>query len=167
MLLTASIISVGDHDLVRPVLEELGVGIVFLRVKVKPGKSLAFGTKGGKMVFMLPGNPVSGMLTFEEFVAPALLKMMGHRQTVKPLFPAVLQSELRKKAGHTHLVRVRLEYSGGKYLAWSAGRQNTGLLNTMLQANALAVLPADRDFFAAGEEIQIHLLDGAVGMTAL
>jgi molybdopterin molybdotransferase len=79
----------------------------------------------------------------------------------------VLQSDLKKKAGQTHLVRVRLEYSGGKYLAWSAGKQDTGLLKTMLRANALAVLPADRESFAAGEEIQVHLLDGTVGMTAL
>lgn len=157
----------GDRDLVREVLEKLGVEIVFWRVKVKPGKALAFGRKQGRLVFALPGNPVSAMLTFEEFVAPALLKMMGHGHTVKPLFPAVLQSELKKKAGQTHLVRVRLEYLGGKYLAWSAGKQDTGLLKTMLQANALAVLPEDRETFAAGEEIQVHLLDGSVGMTAL
>ncbi len=167
VLITSAGVSMGDRDLVREVLDELGVEIVFWRVKVKPGKGLAFGRRGGTLVFALPGNPVSAMLTFEEFVAPALLKMMGHRQTVKPLFPAVLQSDLKKKAGQTHLVRVKLEYFGGKYLAWSAGKQDTGLLKTLLQANAVAVLPADRDFFAAGEEIQVHLLDGSVGMTAL
>jgi molybdopterin molybdotransferase len=167
VLITSAGVSVGDRDLVREVLDELAVEIIFWRVKVKPGKALAFGRKKGTLVFALPGNPVSAMLTFEEFVAPALLKMMGHGQTVKPLFPAVLQSELKKKAGQTHLVRVRLEYSGGKYLAWSAGKQDTGLLKTMLRANALAVLPADRESFAAGEEIQVHLLDGTVGMTAL
>ena len=167
VLITSAGVSMGDRDLVREVLEKLDVEIVFWRVKVKPGKALAFGRKKGRLIFALPGNPVSAMLTFEEFVAPALLKMMGHGQTVKPLFPAVLQSELKKKAGQTHLVRVRLEYMGGKYLAWSAGKQDTGLLKTMLQANALAVLPADRETFAAGEEIQVHLLDGSVGMTAL
>jgi molybdopterin molybdotransferase len=107
------------------------------------------------------------MLTFEEFAAPALLKMMGHRRTVKPLLPAVLQSEMKKKTGETQLMRVRLEYSGGKYLAWSAGKQDTGRLKTLLQANALAVLPAEREFFAAGEEIQVHLLDASVGMSSL
>ncbi len=167
VLITCAGVSMGDRDLVREVLDELGVEIVFWRVKVKPGKALAFGKKEDTLVFALPGNPVSAMLTFEEFVAPALLRMMGHRQTVKPLFPAVLQSDLQKKKGQTHLIRVWLEYSGGKYLAWSAGKQDTGLLKTLLLANALAVLPADRDFFAAGEEIQVHLLDGTVGMTAL
>ncbi len=166
VLITSAGVSVGDRDFVREILDELGVEIVFWRVKVKPGKALAFGRRKETLVFALPGNPVSSMLTFEEFVAPALLKMMGHKQTVKPLFPAVLQGGLTKKTGQIHLARVRLEYSGGKYLAWSAGNQDTGRMKTLLQTNALAVLPADRDFFAAGEEIQVHLLDGAVGMTA-
>ncbi len=166
VLITSAGVSVGDRDCVREVLHELGVEIVFWRVKVKPGKALAFGRRKETLVFALPGNPVSSMLTFEEFVAPALLKMMGHKQTMKPLFPAVLQSDLTKRAGQIHLARVRLEYSGGKYLAWSAGNQDTGRMKTLLQTNALAVLPADRDFFAAGEEIQVHLLDGVVGMRA-
>ncbi|HVJ06183.1 MAG TPA: gephyrin-like molybdotransferase Glp [Candidatus Saccharimonadales bacterium] len=165
VLITSAGVSVGDRDLVREVLESLGVEIVFWRVKVKPGKSMAFGRKDGKFVFALPGNPVSGMLTFEEFVAPALLKMMGHRKTLKPLFPAVLQGALKKKAGQIHLVRVRLEYIDGKYLAWSAGKQDSGRMKTLLQANGLAVLPEDRDSFATGEEIQVHLLDETVGMT--
>jgi len=166
-LITSAGVSVGDHDLVKKVLEELGVEIVFWRVKVKPGKAMAFGKREGKPVFALPGNPVSSTLTFEEFVAPALLKMMGHKETVKPLFPAVLQGELRKKKGQTQLMRVRLEYSGGKYLALSAGKQDTGLVRTMMEANAVAVLPAEREFFATGEEVQVHLLGGEVGMTEL
>jgi molybdopterin molybdotransferase len=60
---------------------------------------------------------------------------------------------------------VRLEYSDGKYLAWSAGKQDTGELKTLLRANAIAVVPAERELIAAGEEIQVHLLDGSVGMT--
>lgn len=166
-LITSAGVSVGDHDLVRKVLEDLGVKIVFWRVQVKPGKSMAFGMKEGKPVFALPGNPVSTMLTFEEFVAPALLKMMGHGRTVKPLIAAVLQSELKKRKGETRLIRVKLEYSEGKYLAWSAGKQDSGRLKTMLEANAIAVLSGDRELFAAGENIQVHLLAGEVGMTAL
>jgi molybdopterin molybdotransferase len=64
-------------------------------------------------------------------------------------------------------MRVRLEYSGGKYLALSAGKQDTGLVRTMMEANAVAVLPAEREFFATGEEVQVHLLGGEVGMTEL
>jgi molybdopterin molybdotransferase len=158
VLVTSAGVSVGEHDLVREVLEEMGVKIVFWRVRVKPGKAMAFGMKDGRPVFALPGNPVSSMLTFEEFVAPALLKMMGHFEMVKALFPAMLQSDLRKKKGQTALVRVKLECTNGRYLAWSAGRQDTGLVRTMMDANGVAVLPADRETFAAGEEVQVHLL---------
>lgn len=166
-LITSAGVSVGDCDFVREVLEEMGVKTVFWRVKVKPGKAMAFGIKDGRPVFALPGNPVSSMLTFEEFVAPALLRMMGHSITVKPLFPAVLQSGLQKKKGQTALVRVKLECTNGRYLAWSAGRQDTGFVRTMMDANAVAVLPAERDEFLAGEEVQVHLLGGTAGGTSL
>jgi molybdopterin molybdotransferase len=173
VLITCAGVSVGDRDLVREALQELEVQLLFWQVRVKPGRAMAFGIKNGepgkpcKLVFALPGNPVSATLTFEEFAAPALLKMMGHRQVLKPLMPAILQCELKKRRGELQLLRVRLEYSGGKYLAWSAGKQDSGRQKTSLQANALALLPADRDFFAAGEEIQVHLLDASVGMSAL
>jgi len=164
VLVTSAGVSVGDHDLVREVLDELGVRIVFWKVNVKPGKSMAFGMKESVPVIALPGNPVSSMLTFEEFAAPALLKMMGRQDSVKALFPAVLQSSLRKKKGQTGLVRVKLECRNGRYLAWSAGKQDTGLVKTMMEANAVAVLPAEREGFAAGEEVQVHLLGSAVAI---
>jgi molybdopterin molybdotransferase len=167
VLITCAGVAMGDRDLVREVLDGIGVENIFWRVQVKPGKGLAFGTKNGKPVFALPGNPVSAMITFESFVAPALLKMMGHKRMMKRLFPAVLQSDMKKSLGQTHLVRVKLECSDGKYMAWSAGKQDTCLLKTMVRANALAVLPADRTFFAAGEVVYVHLLDGSAGMTEL
>lgn len=89
-LITSAGVSVGDRDFVRGVLTDLAVEQVFWRVDVRPGKSLAFGIKDGKPVFALPGNPVSTMLTFEEFVAPALLKMMGHNRLFKQLIRAEL-----------------------------------------------------------------------------
>jgi molybdopterin molybdotransferase len=73
----------------------------------------------------------------------------------------LLQSDLRKRKGQTLLVRVRLEYVNGKYLAWSAGKQDTGLVRTMMEANAIAVLSEDRETFAAGDEVLVHLLGGA------
>jgi len=161
VLVTAAGVSVGDRDFVREVLAELGVKQLLWKVEIKPGKSVAFGSKDGKLVFALPGNPVSAIVTFEELVRPALLKMMGHQQLVKPIEKAILQEEMRKKAGRIFFSRVRLVRADGKYLAWSAGNQDTGRLQTMLQANALALLPADRTSFAAGEEIDVHLLSNA------
>jgi molybdopterin molybdotransferase len=159
ILITSAGVSVGDRDLVRDVLGELGVEQIFWRVDVKPGKALTFGMKDTTPVFALPGNPVSAMLTFEEFVAPALLKMMGHRNVIRPLFTAELQHEMRKAPGRTHLARVHVEYVDGRYLARSAGKQETGLLKTLLNANAIALLPSERTTFAAGDPIQVHLMN--------
>ena len=163
-LITAAGVSVGDCDFVRETLAELGVKQLLGKVNMKPGKAMAFGTRDGKPIFSLPGNPVSAMITFEKMVRPALLKMMGHRQVVTPLMTAILQEELRKKPGRIFFARVRLQITEGKLLAWSAGHQDTGFLKTMLQADALAVLPADRTSFAAGEEIDVHILSKAPGM---
>jgi molybdopterin molybdotransferase len=159
VLITSAGVSVGDRDLVRAVLAELGVEQIFWRVNVKPGKALAFGMRDTKPVFALPGNPVSAMLTFEEFVAPAVLKMMGHTRFIGPLITAELQHEITKTVGRTHLTRVQVEYANGKYLAWSAGQQDTGLVSTLLMANAIAVLPAERATFSAGDQIQVHFFD--------
>jgi molybdopterin molybdotransferase len=158
VLITAAGVSVGDRDFVRDMLAELGVNQLFWKVDMKPGKSMAFGTSHGKPVFSLPGNPVSAMITFEEMVRPALLKMMGHRKVVKPLVTATLQEEMRKKSGRVFFSRVRLERVNSKFLASNAGNQDTGFVQTLLHADALAVLPADRVSFAAGEEINVHIL---------
>jgi molybdopterin molybdotransferase len=167
VLITSAGVSVGTHDFVRSVLDELGVTNIFCRVQVKPGKSIAFGMKENKPVFALPGNPVSSMLTFEEFVAPALLKMTGHTQVKKPMISAVLQQPLSKPVGRTHLLRVHLKYSEGHYQAWSAGRQETSFLKTMVNTNAIAVLPAEQCSFAAGSEVQVHLLGEAFRLSSI
>jgi molybdopterin molybdotransferase len=163
-LITAAGASVGDCDFVREILAELGVKRIFWQVDIKPGKCAAFGVKDGKPVFSLPGNPVSAIVTIEELVRPALLKMMGHQRIIKPALTAILQEDLQKKSGKTYFSRVRLEHVDGKYLAWSAGNQNTGFSRTMLQADALAILPPARTSLTAGEEINIHVLSNELGM---
>lgn len=157
-LITSAGVSAGDRDLVRDVLAELGVEQLFWKVEMKPGHPTAFGRKGNVPVFSLPGNPVSTMVTFEQFVRPALLKMMGHTRIVRPLLKAVLTEGVKKKAGRVHFVRVEVETRDGRLYARSAGDQNTGILNTMLRADAIAMLPADRTALAAGEEVNIQLV---------
>lgn len=158
--ITSAGVSAGDRDLVRDVLAELGVRQLFWKVGIKPGGPTAFALFGEKPVFSLPGNPVSTMITFEEFVRPALMRMMGHRRVIKPYLKAVLTEEVRKKPGKVNFLRVRLTLENGRYLATSSGDQNTGILKTMLMADAIAVLPADRGTFVPGEELDIHLLTG-------
>ncbi len=157
MLVTTAGVSRGDRDLVREVLAELGVRQVFWNVDVKPGRPMAFGMRGRTPVFSLPGNPVSTLLTFEQFVRPALLRMMGRRDVLTPLVSAILQDELRKKPGRVSLIRVRLERSGGALRAWSAGNQDTGILRTMLRADGVAIIPADWGDVRPGTTIEVQV----------
>lgn len=164
VLITSAGVSAGDADLVRDCLAELGVRQLFWKVEIKPGGPIAFGVNEGKPVFSLPGNPVSTLVTFEEFVRPALLRMMGHRRVIRPYVRATLRSEVRKKPGKVHFLRVRIELENGIHWATSAGDQNTGILKTLLRANGIAVLPKEKTVIAAGEEVAVHILRGDVGM---
>ena len=156
VLITSAGVSAGDCDLVRDILEELGARQVFWKVGIKPGGPTAFALHGLTPIFSLPGNPVSTMITFEEFVRPALLRMQGHQRVIRPLFKAVLREELKKKPGKVQIVRLRLEKEGGRWFATSAGNQQTAILKTMVDAQAIAVLPADSTVFAAGAEVDVH-----------
>ncbi len=161
-LITSAGVSAGDCDLVRDVLEELGVKQQFWKINIKPGKPTAFGMKNTVPVFSLPGNPVSTMITFEEFVRPALLKMMGHREVVKPLFKATLQKAVTKKAGRLQLMRVAIQVTAdGALQAVSSGDQNTGILSTLVNAQGIALLEADREHYSEGDQVDVHLLGAA------
>lgn len=165
VLITSAGVSAGDRDLVRVVLQELGVKQLFWKVGIKPGKPTAFGVKDGKPVFSLPGNPVSTLITFEEFVRPALLRMMGMRQVFRPTFRAVLRNEVRNKEDdRTSFLRIRLEREGEIFYASSAGKQQTGLLKTMINAAAIAVIPPGRGFMAAGEEVDVHFFGSHIDL---
>lgn len=162
VLITSAGVSAGDRDLVREVLTELGARQVFWKVDIKPGRPTAFSLYGQVPVFSLPGNPVSTMITFEEFVRPALLQMQGHATVIKPTVKARLLEPAKKKAGRVQFLRVQVRSSAEGLLATSSGDQNTGILRTMVRANGIAILPAERDRLAAGEEVDVHLL-GAGG----
>jgi molybdopterin molybdotransferase len=157
VLVTTAGVSRGDRDLVREVLAELGVRQVFWNVDIKPGRPMAFGMRDRTPVFSLPGNPVSTLLTFDQFVRPALLRMMGHRNVLRPLVSAISQDELRSKPGRVSLLRVRLERRGGELHAWSAGNQDTGILRTMLRADGVAIIPADHGDVRPGTTIQVEV----------
>lgn len=159
VLITSAGVSAGDRDLVREILEELGIKRVFWKVDIKPGRPTAFGLKDRKPVFSLPGNPVSTMITFEEFVRPALLKMMGHQKVIKPFVRVPLQEITQKKPGRVQFLRVRVTEIDNRLVATSAGDQNTGILRTMVRANGIAVLPADQSRVEAGEMVDVHLLE--------
>ncbi|MCP4908478.1 MAG: molybdopterin molybdotransferase MoeA [bacterium] len=160
-LVSSAGVSVGDHDHVREVLEKVGCQLRFWGVLMKPGYPLAFGIiePTGQLVFGLPGNPVSTAVTFEQFVRPALRKMMGHRALHRPVIQAQLGDSIRKRAGRLHFVRVSLEKTSSGIVATPAGNQSSGVLTSMIRGQGLAVIPLEVESLEAGAEVDVQILD--------
>ncbi len=158
VLIVSGGISVGDYDLVRNVLEKLEVKKIFWRVAVKPGKPTYFGEKDGKLVFGLPGNPASVLVTFLEFVRPALLKMMGYKDVFLEEREAYLEHTVRKKPERAHFLRGCFQERDGIMSVRSAGKQNSHILESFSRANCLFLLEKDRTVYESGEKVRIQLL---------
>ncbi|MEW6350382.1 MAG: gephyrin-like molybdotransferase Glp [Thermodesulfobacteriota bacterium] len=157
-IVTSGGVSVGKYDLVKDTLSKVGMKVKFWKVAMKPGKPLVFGTIGNKPVFGLPGNPTSAMISFEQFVRPALLKMMGHTNLYRPVIEAVLGEELRVSADRLHLVRCKLFEKDGAMMAHPTGPQSSGALRSMVLADGLMILPGSHGPYAAGERVRVQLL---------
>lgn len=158
-LITSAGVSAGDKDMVRSILQELGAEEQFWKILLKPGHPTAFSLYGNKPVFSLPGNPVSTLLTYEELVRPALLKMMGHHNVLRTDHYAALTESISKKTGRTQLLRVIVEVdANGDLTARSAGNQNTGILKTSINAHGIAILDAETGYFDSGDKIPVHIL---------
>jgi molybdopterin molybdotransferase len=149
---------VGKYDFVKDVDRELGIEIKFWKVAMKPGSPLAFGICGKKLIFGLPGNPVSSMVTFELFVRPALRKMLGASPVYRPQVWATLTEGIKKSPEKSHFVRGWAEVRDHQYTVRATGNQESSVLSSMLAANALIVLPAGRTEFKDGEKVLIYLL---------
>lgn len=162
VLLVSGGTSVGVHDYVRPIIESLGVQMKFWRVAMKPGHPVAFGIAEHTRFFGLPGNPVSSMVCFEQFVAPALRRMMGHARLFRRTISARLTHKLKHQPGRTEFVRVTLAKEAGGYAATSTGAQGSGMLLSMARADGLMVVPAESTGMVAGELVIVQLLDGTV-----
>jgi molybdopterin molybdotransferase len=120
---------------------------------------LAFGTIGEKPVFGLPGNPVSSMVSFEQFVRPSLLKMMGHRQLFRPVVEAILREDIYKEVGRRYFIRAFVSFEDNHYFVAVTGAQGSEILRSMVRANGLIVIPEDREIVRAGEKVEVQLLD--------
>ncbi|KIH77618.1 molybdopterin molybdochelatase [Geoalkalibacter ferrihydriticus] len=157
-LITSAGISTGDRDLVREVLLELGATEIFYKINIKPGRPTAFLRFGAKPVFCLPGNPVATLITFEELVKPAVLRMMGHHRAIQPFIKGTLREDVRKKPGRGQFLRVALEIRDGRILVSTSGDQNTGILRTLVRAGGLVYLAPEATHLPAGSEVDVHLL---------
>ncbi len=159
-ILTTGGVSMGDYDYMLEVLDSIGLKRIFWKVAMKPGMPLLYGILNEHThVFGLPGNPVSVMVTFEEFVRPAILKWMGGRRLFRPTVRVKLEEPVRKKAGRLNFTRgiVRYDADSG-FTASTAGPQGSGILRSMNIANALLLLPKEATELPAGSEVTAHLL---------
>jgi len=166
MLITSGGVSKGDYDIVKDVLAEHGE-VGFWTVCMKPGKPLAFGViknveggrKGRVPHLGLPGNPVSSMITFEQFARPAILKMMGKKILAKPAIRAIIEDDVVNTDGRRLFARVIVTRRGGQYHASPTGPQGSGILTSMARANGLAVIPENSKGVKAGDVVEVQMLD--------
>jgi molybdopterin molybdotransferase len=158
VLLTSGGVSVGTHDLVKPLLESLGT-VHTGRVKLKPGKPFTFATlPGEKVAFGLPGFPVSSLVTFEAFVRPALRKMQGFANLRRPTLPVRMGYDARAAGDRTEYQRVILQRRGGELIAKTTGSQSSSRLMSMVGAHALVRIPPGDAGIAAGTIVDAIIL---------
>lgn len=160
MFITSAGVSVGDHDHVKSALNALGLEHGFWRVRMRPGSPITFGVLGGRPVFGLPGNPVSVMVTYHQFVRPAIRALAGHDRLRPLTIRARAAEEITSPGGLTYFFRVSLFETEAGLEARLTGPQGSGILQSMVEADALAIVPEDRTTIQAGEEIRLLPLKG-------
>ena len=158
VVVTSGGVSVGQRDLVKSTLLELGVEQVFWGVKLKPGKPVFFGTRGDARFFGLPGNPVSAMVCFELFVRPALMAMMGREDKRRPRIGVYFDEDVENRFGRMHAMRVNLTGTEKGWRAESVGAQGSGLVSSLTKADALALIGPESEGVRAGELVEAIVL---------
>jgi molybdopterin molybdotransferase len=160
MLVLSGGVSMGDYDFTKVVFGELGAEMNFWKLAIRPGQPLAFGKIQGKLAFGLPGNPVSSMVTFEQLVRPALLKMSGCRSYGRPMIQAIFQERFSKRGDRRHFLRGILTRQEGVFEVRTTGDQGSGILTSMVKANCLIDVPVEVERLNPGDEVIVQLLSG-------
>jgi molybdopterin molybdotransferase len=158
VLIVSGGVSEGAYDLVEDVLSRFDVGLLFTRVAIKPGAPLVFGRRGDRLVFGLPGNPVSAQVTFDVFVRAALLRMQGARVFSRPTVEVELLEAVRNKSGRKAHLPARIRFEGGRFVARPLTSMGSADIVAHARANALVVLEATRVRAEAGERAPALLL---------
>jgi molybdopterin molybdotransferase len=163
LLVTSGGVSAGKYDYVLDAMKKAGVVLKFWKVNIKPGMPLAFGTfgKNGRdvLVFCLPGNPVSSVVTFLEYVRPCIERMMSRgADAPRVRLKATLEEALSKRDGKRHYHRGIVQSKEGKLSVQSTGSQSSGVLTSLVRANCLIILNEQQSTFEKGEEVEIELL---------
>ncbi|HET8609940.1 MAG TPA: gephyrin-like molybdotransferase Glp [Burkholderiales bacterium] len=163
VVITSGGVSVGEADFVKDLLERLGE-VVFWKVAMKPGRPLAYGRIGDAHFFGLPGNPVSVMVTFYQFVREALLKLMGCDPVPPvPSFKAACTTPLKKAPGRTEFQRgILSQGADGSWTVRVTGEQGSGILRSMSEANCFIILPQAQGSVAAGTTVDVQVMEGII-----
>jgi molybdopterin molybdotransferase len=161
LILTSGGVSVGDYDLVKQILSEQGA-VEFWRVRVRPGKPLAFGFLGQTPLLGLPGNPVSAAVTFELFGRPAIRRMLGAAQVGRPVVAVTLAGDEQRRSDRRQFVRVRLASRAGQLVAYTTGAQDSHLISSLQGATALLIVPEGEGVIRPGDTAQAMLLNDAL-----
>lgn len=166
-IVTTGGVSVGDFDFVKKVLGELGSEMKFWKVAQRPGHPLAFGVIGGKPAFGLPGNPVSTMVSYFQYVRPSLLKMQGHTALFPPLVDAELEDDVSTRGGKLYFLRgVLSPRPGGGWSVSSTGAQGSGILTSMVRGNCLILIPPESTGAKRGDTVKVQAIDARIGWSA-
>jgi len=162
LLITSAGVSVGQYDIVKEVLSRMGA-VDFWTVCMKPGKPLAFGLlrfKNKEIPHIgFPGNPVSSMITFEQFARPAIFKMLGRTNFDHVTITAKSEDRVVNTDGRRIYTRVRVHKDNGRFLARLVGPQGSGILTSMVRANGLMIVPENTPTVEKGEEVQVQMFD--------
>jgi molybdopterin molybdotransferase len=168
LFITSAGVSTGEYDLVKDVLTRQG-SMDFWRVRMRPGKPLAFGLlrrpDGSSLPHVgLPGNPVSSMVAFDLFVRPALFKMMGKQPSARPVITAILEEVVVNEDRRRFYARSVVSKRGGRYYVRLTGPQGSNILTSMALANGLLIMPEERTRLEPGEEVRVQILEGHEGI---
>jgi molybdopterin molybdotransferase len=164
LIVTSAGVSVGDYDIVKEVLMSMG-SISMWRVRVKPGKPLAFGHLGEpsaprRVPFLgLPGNPVSSMVSMELFGRPAVMKMFGKSRLQRPIISVRALEPIESSPGRENYIRAIVSREGDDYVARSTGAQGSEILTSMAKANALLIVDEKTRVVEAGQPVRALMLD--------
>ncbi|HWP37192.1 MAG TPA: gephyrin-like molybdotransferase Glp [Gemmatimonadales bacterium] len=162
LVLTTAGVSVGEHDHVRRVFEQMGGTMTFWRIRMRPGAPVGFGRLGGVPWIGLPGNPVSTMVTFELFVRPVIRRMLGHTGLFRRTVRVTVAERITLGPPLRHFLRAIIGEQDGQLAARLTGPQGSGILTSMALANALLIVPEEKKQVEAGEELEAIMLDETV-----
>jgi molybdopterin molybdotransferase len=149
----------GKYDFVKEIYSDLNIEIQFEWIRVKPGKPCSFGKRDSKLVFGLPGNPVSTLTSFIQFVRPAILRLMGAKRIRKPVVNAFLEEDISQQPGKVHFLRGYFTIKNNEFHVSTTGNQKSSVLRSMSAANCLIIIPEDVAKVKAGEKVAIQLID--------